>query len=383
MLDSMYAHMYVSVITPNRKEETFLYSFLRPLIFKLDPETAHHLVIRGLSLMQSVPTIQKQFQQKLTVHDDRLVSQCLGLTFPNPIGLAAGFDKHAHVYPGLAALGFGFVEVGTLTPRPQTGNPKPRIFRFTDQNALINRMGFNNDGIEKAKSSFTRLSRPTIPIGINLGKNKDTPNEQATADYLKGLSLLYPDGDYFVINVSSPNTKGLRELQESETLQHLLTALLTERTRLAEQTQVKKPILLKIAPDLSLNEVEQIVETALSTQLDGIIATNTTLSREGLHSSGSEEAGGLSGKPLTERSTEMIRSIYRITKGRIPIIGVGGIFTGQDAYEKLRAGANLVQIYTSMIYRGPFGIKAINQELLERLEQDQISSITEIIGIDT
>ena len=359
-----------------------LYSFFRPFIFKLDPETAHHLVIRGLAIMQSIPVIKKRFEQQTSLYDQRLTTECLGLTFSNPIGLAAGFDKHAHVYPALAALGFGFVEVGTLTPRPQAGNPKPRIFRLADEQALINRMGFNNKGIEQAKASFSHLPRPTIPIGINLGKNKDTPNELATEDYVQGLSLLYPYGDYFVINVSSPNTKGLRKLQDQAALSQLLTSLLTKRAELTEQTNIKRPLLLKIAPDLSEEELSKIVTTAIESKIDGIIATNTTLSRDGLKSAHKEELGGLSGKPLNTHSTKIIRSIYRITQGKLPIVGVGGVFSGQDAYEKIRAGANLIQIYTSMIYHGPFAAKMITQQLLELLIRDQVSSISEIVGVD-
>ncbi len=357
-----------------------MYSLLRPFIFRLDPETAHRFVIRGLSLMQSIAWLRKSFYRQTLIDDPRLNSRHFGLFFPNPVGLAAGFDKNAHVYPGLSALGFGFVEVGTLTPRPQAGNPKPRIFRFPGEQALINRMGFNNDGIEQAKESFSKLPRPSIPIGINLGKNRDTPNEQAVDDYLKGLSLLYPYGDYFVINVSSPNTKGLRDLQQMDALQKLLTTIIQQRDSLADNFQIYRPILLKIAPDLTEDEVTQIVQTALATKVDALIATNTTLSREGLYSPSRNEAGGLSGKPLTNRSTKMIRMIYQITRGQLPIIGVGGVFTGQDAFDKIRAGANLIQVYTGMIYQGPWIAKKINVELLKLLDQHQISSIQELVG---
>lgn len=363
-----------------REDVTFLYSFLRPLFFRFDPETAHHLVIRGLTLMQSIPVLKKAFSRQATVDDPRLQSQLFGLSFPNPVGLAAGFDKNANVYPGLSALGFGFIEVGTLTPRPQTGNPKPRIFRFPDEQALINRMGFNNQGIEQAKASLTKLPRPEIPIGINLGKNKDTPNDEAVEDYLKGLSLLYPYGDYFVINVSSPNTKGLRDLQQIDALRKLLTKMVQKRESLTKKTQLHRPILLKIAPDLSNDELTEIVTTALATNIDGLIATNTTLSRDGLKSASKNEAGGLSGKPLKERSTEIIRSIYRITRGQIPLIGVGGIFSGQDAFDKIKAGANMIQVYTGLIYQGPMIAKKINQELLRLLDQHSISSIQELVG---
>lgn len=326
--------------------------------------------------------MKKKFYQQTTIDEPRLNSQYFGLSFPNPVGLAAGFDKNANVYPGLAALGFGFVEVGTLTPRPQTGNPRPRIFRFPHEEALINRMGFNNNGIEQAKKSLSNLPRPDIPIGINLGKNKDTRNDQAVYDYLKGLSLLYPYGDYFVINVSSPNTKGLRDLQEIDALQKLLTKIIQQRETLRKKFKIYRPLLLKIAPDLSKDQLTEIVKTASTTKIDGFIATNTTLSREGLHSPGKNEAGGLSGKPLTNRSTEMIRLIYQITRGQIPIIGVGGIFTGQDAFDKIRAGANLIQVYTGMIYHGPLIAKKINQELLHLLDQHDIPSIQQLIGRD-
>lgn len=359
-----------------------MYPLLRPFIFQLSPETAHHLVIRGLSVMQSISWIRKRFEKNYILEDSRLQSEIFGLNFPNPVGLAAGFDKNAQVFPALAALGFGFVEVGTLTPRPQPGNPKPRIFRLSPEEALVNRMGFNNEGIEQAKFSLIGLPRPPIPIGINLGKNKDTPNEQAIEDYLQGFTSLYPYGHYFVINVSSPNTQGLRDLQQIDALQHLLKTLIQEKERLTQKSSLHRPILLKIAPDLSTEELESIVQTALQQKIDGIIATNTTVSREGLHSKEQKEAGGLSGKPLTHRSTEIIRSIYRMTQGKIPIIGVGGIFTGQDAYEKIRAGANLVQVYTSMIYRGPQVAKQINQELLTIFEQEQIQSIQEVVGAD-
>ncbi|MBH8598680.1 quinone-dependent dihydroorotate dehydrogenase [Thermoactinomyces sp. CICC 10523] len=359
-----------------------MYRSLRRLLFQMDPEQAHEWTIRSLKWMQANPWIKNSFQRQMTVNDPRLHTTYWGLSFPNPVGLAAGFDKHANVYPGLAALGFGYVEVGTLTPRPQSGNPKPRLFRLLPDQAVINRMGFNNDGAEAAKESFTRLPRPSIPIGINLGKNKDTPNDEAAVDYRKGLNELYSCGDYFVINISSPNTKGLRDLQHAASLNSLLAAILEKRDELAKKYEQKRPILLKIAPDLENEEVEEIVTIALEKGIDGIIATNTTISREGLSSPLQKETGGLSGRPLVNRSTAMIRRIYKITRGRVPIIGVGGIFTGQDAYDKIRAGANLIQVYTGMIYRGPSIAKWINQELLELMNRDQVSSISDLVGLD-
>jgi dihydroorotate dehydrogenase len=357
-----------------------IYSALRRMLFKMDPETAHEMTIKGLQLLQSTPPIRHLYQKSMTVVDPRLQTTCLGTTFPNPVGLAAGFDKHATVYPGLAALGFGFVEVGTLTPRPQSGNPKPRLFRLPEDQAVINRMGFNNHGVEQAKRAFETLTRPSIPIGINLGKNKDTPNEEAASDYQKGLEALYIHGDYFVINISSPNTVGLRDLQHATALKELLSAVIGKREQLAAEHGTTRPVLLKIAPDLTEEQVEEIVDAALQLGIDGIIATNTTLARDGLTANHRKETGGLSGKPLTSRSTAFIHHVYQLTQGRVPIIGVGGIFTGQDALDKIKAGANLVQVYTGMIYRGPSIAKWINQELLRLLEQEGFNSVKEAVG---
>jgi dihydroorotate dehydrogenase len=356
------------------------YQLFRKVLFRMDPETAHNWTVRGLKWMQSASLIQKTVSKPFTIQDPRLASELWGISFPNPVGMAAGFDKNAYVYPALAALGFGFVEVGTLTPRPQNGNPRPRLFRIPEDKAVINRMGFNNHGIAAAKESFERLGHPAIPVGINLGKNKDTPNDKAVEDYTRGLQELYPYGDYFVINVSSPNTKGLRDLQHIEALQSLLTEIMNQRTKLEKIDQKRKPVLLKIAPDLEIQTLKEIVSTAVSLRIDGIIATNTTLSRKGLTASARHENGGLSGKPLREKSTEMIRHIYSVTQGSIPIIGSGGIFSGQHVIEKLKAGANLVQIYTGMIYQGPGIVKQINQELIRQMEKEQISHFTEWIG---
>ncbi|MFC7439942.1 quinone-dependent dihydroorotate dehydrogenase [Laceyella putida] len=358
-----------------------MYATLRRMLFNMDPEAAHEMTIKGLQLLQTLPPLSRLYQKSMAVVDPRLQTTHLGLTFPNPVGLAAGFDKHATVYPGLAALGFGFVEVGTLTPRPQSGNPKPRLFRLPEDEAVINRMGFNNHGMEQAKHAFDALPRPAIPIGINLGKNKDTPNEEAALDYQKGLETLYAYGDYFVINISSPNTVGLRDLQQAAALKELLTAVLGKRDQLAAAQGMTRPVLLKVAPDLTREQVEDIIIAALELGIDGIIATNTTLARDGLTSSRQVETGGLSGRPLTARSTEFIHHVYQLTKGRVPIIGVGGVFNGQDAFDKIKAGANLVQVYTGMIYRGPSIAKWINQELLRLLEQEQLSSIEEAVGL--
>lgn len=358
-----------------------VYQSLRPLLFRMNAEQAHIWTIRALQLMQTTPKLQAFVQKRFAVIDERLANQVSGLTFANPVGLAAGFDKHANVYPGLAALGFGFVEVGTLTPRPQKGNAKPRLFRLIKEEAIINRMGFNNHGIDAAKQSFQTLPRPSIPIGINLGKNKDTPNEQASGDYRHGLMNLYDEADYFVLNVSSPNTEGLRDLQHIDALQKLLTSVLSTRDELLKETSSYRPVWLKIAPDLNWEQLADIIQTAMKAGIDGIIATNTTISREMVaNSSVANETGGLSGRPLQSISTEFIRRIYHLTDGKTPIIGVGGIFNGQDAYEKLCAGASLVQVYTGMIYRGPAIARQINTELLTMLDQAGVHSIRDIIG---
>ncbi|WP_091833418.1 quinone-dependent dihydroorotate dehydrogenase [Marininema halotolerans] len=359
-----------------------MYPFVKNMLFKMDPEQAHEWTVKNLLRAQRIPGVLTTLEQKMVLRDPRLTVKLGGLTFYNPVGLAAGFDKHAQVYPALAALGFGFVEVGTLTPLAQNGNPKPRLFRLPEDEGIINRMGFNNGGIEEAARHFTELPRPAIPIGINLGKNKVTAQEQAASDYQKGLCTLYRQGDYFVINISSPNTPNLRDLQEGESLQKLLTAVMEKRKHLQEQTGEIRPIFLKVAPDLTNDQLREVVLVAMDQEIDGIIATNTTLSREGLTSTHQSETGGLSGRPLAQKSTEMIRDIRRISEARLPIIGVGGVFDGKDAYEKIRAGASLVQIYTAMIYHGPSIVRDINRELLQCLEQDGLSSITEAIGLD-
>ncbi|WP_037464351.1 quinone-dependent dihydroorotate dehydrogenase [Shimazuella kribbensis] len=361
-----------------------VYKSIRKLLFRMNAEQAHTMTIRGLQILQSTPSARNLIQKRFTVIDERLQSTVCGLHFPNPVGLAAGFDKHANVYNGIAAFGFGFVEVGTLTPRPQTGNPKPRLFRLVKDEAIINRMGFNNHGLEDAKHSFQTLAKPNIPIGINLGKNKDTPNEQASSDYRHGLMTLYDYADYFVLNVSSPNTEGLRDLQHVDALQKLLTSVLSTRDELLKETSSYRPVFLKIAPDLTWEQMTDIIKTAIGASIDGIIATNTTISRENLHSSPYvNESGGLSGKPLTQKSTEFIRQIYPLTAGKIPIIGVGGIFNGMDAYEKICAGASLIQVYTSMIYEGPSIARKINTELLSILEEKGVHSLNDLVGSKT
>lgn len=375
--------MLVTVKFGRKGWEAIMYQLLKKVLFRMDPEVAHEWTIRSLQLLQRTPWIAKLLQKQWEVKHPSLSSTVAGIPFANPVGLAAGFDKHANVFPALSNLGFGFVEVGTLTPRPQAGNERPRLFRLPEDQAIINRMGFNNHGVEGAIQSFETLPRPEIPIGINLGKNKDTANEEASQDYITGLNSLYQYGDYFVINISSPNTKGLRDLQEAKALQQLLTDILQTRDHCTEQFQKKKPIFLKIAPDLTQIQLDEIIEIALRTKIDGIIATNTTLSRDGLKNQlHQQEAGGLSGRPLTTRSTQWISQIYRQTQGQIPIIGVGGIFTAEDAYAKIRAGANLVQVYTGMIYQGPAIVKQINRDLITLITKDGFTSIQNAVGVD-
>ncbi|TGV05443.1 quinone-dependent dihydroorotate dehydrogenase, partial [Mesorhizobium sp. M00.F.Ca.ET.186.01.1.1] len=304
-------------------------------------------------------------------------------TFPNPVGLAAGFDKNAEVYHALGALGFGFVEIGTLTPQGQPGNPRPRLFRLPEHEAVINRMGFNNHGAYLASQHLVDYAYSDVPIGINIGKNKVTPNEEAASDYIKCLDMLYAYGHYFVINISSPNTPNLRDLQETESMRQLVRAIREKASELEARGIQKKPILLKVAPDMSDEHMRDVVQGAVAEGISGIIATNTTLSREAVQGHRyAEEAGGLSGKPLTERSTAWVKEIYQEVGDKVPIIGVGGIFTGEDAYQKIRAGASLVQVYTGMIYQGPGISKQINRQLLKLMQRDGFSHISEAVGVD-
>lgn len=340
-------------------------SLLRPLLFKLDPEKVHYLTTDALQTVYKLPFAKSISNSMFQVQNPKLERELFGLKFPNPVGLAAGFDKDAKLIDELANLGFGFVEIGTLTPKGQEGNPKPRLFRLPEDQAIINRMGFNNEGVDAAVARL-RNRKSKVIVGGNIGKNKVTPNEEALNDYLYCFKALYDVVDYFVVNVSSPNTPDLRALQEKEPLQQLLLALQEENSKMLKP----KPLLLKIAPDLNEAQLNDIVEIAIEANLSGIIATNTTISREGLHASSQkvEEigAGGLSGKPLTKRSTEIIRYLRQHLPQSIKIIGVGGIMTAEDALEKLDAGADLVQLYTGFIYEGPSLITRINRKLLAR-----------------
>jgi len=360
-----------------------MYQLIRKYLFQQDPEDIHEKTIHALRLVEDSAPGKAILRMIYQLRDKRLENNLWGLKFPNPVGLAAGFDKNAEVYHALGALGFGFVEVGTLTPQGQPGNPRPRLFRLPEHQAVINRMGFNNHGAYLVSQQLVDFAYSDVPIGINIGKNKVTPNEEAASDYSKCMDMLYAYGHYFVINISSPNTPNLRDLQETESLRVLVRAVRQKAAELEGRGVKKKPILLKVAPDMSDEQMHEVVHAAVEEGISGIIATNTTLSREAVagHPQ-AEEAGGLSGKPLTERSTAWVKHIYQEVGDKVPIIGVGGIYTGKDAYDKIRAGASLVQVYTGMIYQGPGIAKQINKQLLRLLERDGFSHISEAIGVD-
>lgn len=339
-------------------------SVIRPLLFLIGPEKIHHLVLNILRTGSKLPGFNFLLASTLKFQDRKLERTLFGIRFENPIGLAAGFDKDARLIDEMSAMGFGFIEIGTLTPKPQPGNDKPRLFRLPDDEALINRMGFNNEGVEAAVKRLKKRNSKII-VGGNIGKNKATPNEKAIDDYIACFHALDPYVDYFVVNVSSPNTPGLRALQEKEPLQKLLSTI----KQLSLKSSTPKPVLLKIAPDLNEEQLRDVVEILLTTETDGVIATNTTISREGLKTDSDVVLkignGGLSGKPLRARSTEVIRYLRNNLGPTYPIIGVGGIMNADDALEKLSAGANLVQLYTGFIYEGPGLIKAINKAIVK------------------
>jgi dihydroorotate dehydrogenase len=326
---------------------------------------AHELTMKMLQIACSVPGLSWCLKRWFLVDSKLLEVEVAGLKFPNPVGLAAGFDKDARWLNEMATLGFGFVEIGTITPVSQSGNPKPRLFRLPPDEGIINRMGFNNGGMDEAVERLKRRPKGLL-VGGNIGKNKVTPNEDATSDYEKCFQALHPHVDYFVVNVSSPNTPGLRELQEKEPLAKLLSALVRQNTSKA----VQRPIFLKIAPDLTNEQLNDIIELVSETRISGVIATNTTIERSGLKTSRLEVeaigAGGLSGAPLRERSTEVIRYLHTRSDGAFPIIGVGGICSPQDAIEKLDAGATLLQVYSGLVFAGPGLIKKINQSILSK-----------------
>jgi dihydroorotate dehydrogenase len=357
-----------------------LYCLLfQPLLFQFDAERAHHLTLWLLQRLAQTPYLLKRWQRWRPVEPVALQMQVAGLRFPNPVGLAAGFDKNAAAVVAFPFLGFGFIEIGTVTPRPQAGNPLPRLFRLPADGAVLNRMGFNNDGAATVARRL-KMSPSLIPVGVNLGKNADTPLEQALQDYCTCLQTLYDVGDYVVINVSSPNTPGLRELQSPAHLQSLLSGVQACNRALAHARQIQpRPLFVKIAPDLEPRALDGFAEAVQTCELDGIIATNTTISREGLITP-APGPGGLSGRPLRQRSTEVVRYLYRWVQGGIPIIGVGGIFSAEDAYEKICAGASLVQVYTGLIYRGPGLPRHINAGLVRLLQRDGFTQLSEAVG---
>jgi len=342
-----------------------MYKFLRPLLFSVDPERIHHLVLGSLRVAGRLPGMTRLMSAIFRYKHKPLERTVFGIRFANPVGLAAGLDKDARVIDEMAAFGFGFIEIGTLTPRPQPGNNKPRLFRLTRDQALINRMGFNNEGVDAAVTRLKKRKSRVI-VGGNIGKNKITSNEDALQDYVACFQALDPYVDYFVINVSSPNTPGLRELQEKAPLERLLSTI----KALSLKSSKPKPVLLKIAPDLTWDQLDDVVEILLTTKTDGVIATNTTVSRADLKTGDSIVqqigSGGLSGAPLTLRSTEVIRYLRTKLGEAYPIVGVGGIMSPEDALEKLKAGANLIQLYTGFIYEGPGLVKRINEAIVEQ-----------------
>lgn len=361
-------------------------SLVRPLLFSLPPETAHELALHSLSLLR--PKVINQLVTRRHASSPSLTVTRFGLAFENPVGLAAGFDKNGIALNALASLGFGFIEAGTVTYHPQPGNPRPRLFRLPQDRALINRAGFNNAGAA-AFAKRVEKHRPDCVLGVSIGKSKITPLDQATEDYVASFELVYHVADYIAVNVSSPNTPQLRQLQQAEQLSSLLSAL-QSRSRALQQVQQRQqpmPLLVKLSPDINQEQLELIVDVLLRLQIDGIIATNTTISRDDLSTERARVAavgeGGLSGAPLRAKSTRKIKELYNLTKGHIPIIGVGGIFTAEDAWEKIAAGASLVQLYTGFIYQGPRIARDINEGLEQILKREGLPNLQAAVGCRT
>lgn len=355
---------------------------VKPFLFRMDPERAHHLTIGGVHAAGAVPGMTALMRAMYGSPVDPVLATTLwGLPFANPIGLAAGLDKNAEAIPGFSAMGFGFLEVGTVTPRPQPGNEKPRVFRLPEDRALINRMGFNNIGAAEMAKALRATRRRKVPVCVNIGKNKLTANEEAAEDYRACIRLLYREADLFAVNISSPNTPNLRALQHGEELRQLLAAVSDEMAKQAALVgEPVKPVLLKLAPDLTDEMLESIAGVALSNGISGLIATNTTISRTGLRHRHARETGGLSGAPLKGRANEVVRLLYRTTGGQLPIVGSGGIFTTEDAYERIRSGASLVELYTALIYEGPGVTRTINKGLAERLRADGFTAVSQAVG---
>lgn len=356
-----------------------MYKLFRPLLFQIPPELMHNAVVRAGKIFSPAVGLVSGF---FSYEDPILESEVCGIKFKNPVGLAAGYDKTGSAARFMAAFGLGFIEVGSVTPLPQPGSPRPRLFRLDADRAIVNRMGFNSIGMDAVAGNLKKLTKRSFIVGINLGKNAGTPNQAALRDYLAGFARLAPLVDYVVINVSSPNTPGLRQLQDRAALLEMFGALQEVNRQLIKP----KPLLLKIAPDLTDAQLEGIAEVAGSAVLSGIIATNTTVSRAGLKTRPQELAqvgpGGLSGLPLRQRATEVIRYLYQRSGGSLPIIGSGGIFSAADAYEKIKAGASLVEIFTGLVYEGPGLVKKIKQGLVELLRTDGFTSIEQAVGAD-
>ena len=362
---------------------------LRPVLFLFDAEKVHEWSMKWFTRMMSFSMVRNLVRRICRVSDESLKVELWGLSFSSPVGLAAGFDKNGEWFEHLQHLGFGFLEIGTLTPLPQSGNEQPRLFRLPKDKGIINRMGFNNLGANAAVESLQHRSANhkslECVLAINIGKNKQTPNTEAVNDYLACLEKLFPFANTITVNVSSPNTIGLRDLQDPSSLRGLLQKLEERNQELAiEHSQSPKPILLKIAPDLTDDQLGEIARLALDMNLSGMIATNTTIERSGLQTDSEKVeqigAGGLSGKPLTLRSREVIGQLYQLTEGKIPLVGVGGVLTANDAWEMFRAGASLIQVYTGFIYGGPLLIASLNRELVKRLAERKLDSISHLVG---
>ena len=340
-----------------------MYSLLKTILFRFSPERAHYITTYLTILVSKIPIVNVLFRSLYKFEDSQLEREVWGLQFKNPVGLAAGFDKDGKYIQAMSLLGFGFIELGTVTPRPQIGNPKPRLFRLTEDEAIINRMGFNNEGVDFLVNQLKSLKKGDLIIGGNIGKNKETPNDEAYKDYLICFERLYPYVDYFVVNISSPNTPGLRSLQEKEPLRKILSALVSKR----KQESIQRPILLKIAPDLTEGQLEDVIEVVEEQGIDGIIATNTTIKRSPLQSDATQVQeignGGLSGRPIQELSTQILKSIH--SKTSLPLIGVGGIDSEKAAMQKIQAGASLIQVYSGLVYQGPGLIKRIKKGLVQ------------------
>ena len=364
----------------------FYKSLVRPLLFRKDPEKSHEQILALLSHLEFLYGTLNDFYK---VDDDRLKVRIGPLTIPNPVGLAAGFDKNAVAPKTLSAFGFGFMEIGAVTAQAQPGNPKPRLYRLPEDHALINRLGFNNEGAEAIALKLERLrargATPEVPLGINIGRTRIVETKDAVMDFLLAFDKLFPHGDFFSLNVSSPNTPNLRDLQEKALLRELLAAVQEKNRALATRAKIDpKPVFVKIAPDIEFSQVDEIIEVVAAVKLTGIVATNATAyMREGLKSPAAREPGGLSGRPITRMVTAFISHIYRATQGRLPVIGVGGIFNAEDAYEKIKAGAGAVQIYTGWVYEGPGAVKRINRGLLSLLERDGLKHLSEAVGMES